>query len=170
MIRTSFLLRVGLALLAISPLCHAQTEEPPSRDSAIAVIRAGVLANKTTIVAQAMNLDDKDAEGFWPIFRRYEYQRSKLDDERVNVVKEYLDKYPDLSDSEAKEMAQRMFESESRLAALKKKYFNTFNKVLPAFKVTQFFQLERRIDLIIEMKVDSTLPPLAQTKFLEQSQ
>lgn len=170
MIRTHFLLSVGLALLAVSPLCHGQNGEPPSFDSSIAVIRAGVLANKTTIVGQAMSLEDKDAAAFWPIYERYEYERSKLDDKRVDVIREYMDKYPDLTDAEAKAMTERMFESDSRLAALKKKYFNRFNKVLPAFKVTQFFQLERRIDLITDIKVEATLPPLAQTEYVEQSQ
>lgn len=170
MIRTTFPLSLGLALLVGSPLCHAQNEEPPSLDSGIAMIRAGVLANKTTIVGQAMNLDDKEAARFWPIYRRYEYQRSKLDDRRVDVIKEYTDKYPDLTDSDAKAKSDRMFDCDRRLAALKKTYFNKFNKVLSAFKVTQFFQQERRIDLMIDMKVESTLPPLTQTRYLDQSQ
>jgi hypothetical protein len=36
--------------------------------------------------------------------------------------------------------------------------------------VTQFFQLERRIDLMIDMKVESTLPPLTQAQNVEQTQ
>ena len=39
------------------------------------------------------------------------------------VIKEYTQKYPNLSDSEAKAMAERMFDYDSRLAALKKKYY-----------------------------------------------
>jgi hypothetical protein len=167
---TTGLLSLGLALLAGPSLCHAQGEEPPSLDSGIAMIRADVLASKTTIVGQAMNLDDKEAASFWPVYRRYEFERSKLDDRRADVIREYTDKYPDLTDSEAKAMSNRMFDCDSRLAALKKTYFNKLNSVLPAFKVTQFFQLERRIDLLIDMKVESTLPPLTQSQYVEESQ
>ena len=170
MIRIKLWLNLGFVVLAASPLCHAQNDNPPSLDSAIAVVRAGILANKTTIVGQAMNLDDKDAAAFWPIYRRYEYERAKLDDERVDVIKNYTEKYPDLTDSEAKTMSDRMFACDSRIAALKKRYFKEFNKVLPAFTVAQFFQLERRIDLMVDMKVESTLPPLTQAQSIAQPQ
>ena len=139
-------------------------------DSAIALVRANMQANKTVITGQAMEFNDKDAAAFWPIYRQYEYERSKLDDGRVNVIKEYTDKYPDLTDAEAQEMANRMFECDSRLAALKKTYFKKFTKALPALTVAKFFQLERRIDLMMDMKVESTLPPLTQFQNAEPSQ
>ena len=168
MIRNSLVLNVSLAVLAFSPLCHAQTEEQPSLDSVIALVRDGMQANKTTIVGEAMDLNDQDAAAFWPIYRQYEYERSKLDDRRVDVIKEYAGKYPDLTDAEAEAMANRMFECDSRLAALKKTYFKKFNKVLPALTVTKFFQLERRIDLMMDLKVESSLPPLTQAKYAGQ--
>ena len=170
MIRNYLLLNVTVAVLALAPLCPAQNEDPPSFDSAIALVRAGMQANKTVIIGQAMEFNDKDAAAFWPIYRQYEYERSKLDDGRVDVIKEYTEKYPDLTDAEAEAMANRMFECDSRLAALKKTYFKKFTKVLPALTVAKFFQLERRIDLMMDMKVESTLPPLAQFQNAEQSQ
>lgn len=160
LMKKALLLNVSLAVLALAPLCCAQNEEPPSLDSAIALVRAGIQANKTSIVGQLMNLNDQEAAAFWPIYRSYEYERSKLDDERVDVIKEYTEKYPDLSDAEAKAMADRMFACDLRLAALKRSYFKKFNKTLPALTVTKFFQLERRIDLTTDLKVESTLRPL----------
>lgn len=170
MIRISRWLSLGAAVLVLTPLCEAQNEQPPSLDSAIAIIRAGVLANKTAIIGQSMKLDDKEAESFWPIYRSYEFERSKLEDERVDVIKEYSDKYPDLTDAEAKAMSHRMFDCDLRMAALKKTYFTKFNKVLPAVKVAQFYQLERRIDLMVDLKVESTLPPLVQVPDAQAAQ
>ena len=62
-------------------------------------------------------------------------------------------------------MAERMFEYDSRLAELKKKYYKKFNKVLPALTVTKFFQLERSIDLMVDMQVEASLPPLTQAQY-----
>jgi hypothetical protein len=170
MTRNSFLVTLGLALFASSSLCQAQNQQPPSFESAISVVRAGIQANKTATVGQVMDLDDKQAAAFWPIYRRYEYDRSKLDDARVDIIKQYTEKFPDLQDDEAKSLAERMFAYESGIAALKKRYYKEFNKVLPALKVTQFFQLERRIDLMIDMKVESTLPPLTQLQNVPETQ
>jgi hypothetical protein len=92
-----------------------------------------------------------------------------VDDRRVAVIKEYAEKYSTLTDANAKSMAERIFDCESRLAALKKKYFKKFNTVLPAFTVTKFFQLEHRIDLLVDMKVEASLPPLNGPPNIEQA-
>jgi hypothetical protein len=57
-----------------------------------------------------------------------------------------------------------MFEYDARLAEIKKKYFKKFNKVLPALTVTKFFQLDRRIDLMADLNLESSLPPLTQAR------
>ncbi len=167
MIRNFVVLTITSAMLVLSPLCRAQNQQP-SLASVIEVFRAEMQADRTTIITQAMNFSDKDAAAFWPIYRKYEYQRSLLDDRRAAVIKDYAQKYSALSDGDAKAMAERMFDCESRLAELKKTYFKKFNTVLPALTVTKFFQLDHRIDLLVEMKVEASLPPLFRPQLSEQ--
>jgi hypothetical protein len=168
MIKNSALFVLTLAMLAVCPLGRAQDQEP-TIDSTIALVRANMQADRTTLITAGMNFNEKDGAAFWPIYKQYEYERSKLDDRRVAVIKEYTQKYPTLSDAEAKAMAEQMLDCDSRLAALKMKYFKKFNKVLPALTVAKFFQLERRVDLMMDMQVESSLPPLTQAKYDGQS-
>ncbi len=165
MIRNLILLTMTF-LFALSPL-RAQDQEA-NIDSVIEVARAGMRADKATVITATMNFSDKDGAAFWPIYRQYEHERSLLGDGRFAVIKQYTQKYPNLSDAEAKAMAERMFDYDARLAALKKKYYKKFNKVLPALTVTKFFQLDRRIDLLVDMQVESSLPPLTQAKYAGQ--
>ena len=167
-VRNSVLLTITFAMLALSPLCRAQTQEL-SMTSAIEVVRADMGADRTKIITEAMNFSDKDAAAFWPIYRKYEYERSTVIDRRVAVIREYAEKYSTRTDADAKSMAERMFDCDSRLAALKKRYFKKFNKVLPALTVTKFFQVEHRIDLLVDMKVEASLPPLAGPQNVEQT-
>jgi hypothetical protein len=167
MIKNVALLLVTFAMLAFCPLGRAQDQEP-TIDSAIAVARANMQAGKTTVITSAMNFNDKEGAAFWPIYKQYDYERSRLDDGRVAVIKEYAQKYPNLTDADAKAMAEKMLECDSRLAALKKKYYKKFNKVLPALTVAKFFQLERRVDLLMDIQVESSLPPLTQAKYAGQ--
>jgi hypothetical protein len=167
MIRKSILLTITFAMLALSPLCHAQTQEP-SVSSAIEGVRTNMRANRETLINAGMNFSDKDATAFWPIYRKYEYQRSTLDDGRVAVIKEYTEKYSTMTGADATAMTKRMFEYDSRQTALKRKYFKEFNKVLPAITVARFFQLEHRIDLLMDMKVESSLPPLTGVQNTEK--
>jgi hypothetical protein len=163
-----------LRTFALVPICRAQSEdssidsamnEQPSINSAIEVARAGSRAERSNIISRAMNFNDKDAAAFWPIYRQYEYERTALEDGRVAVIKEYTEKDANLTDAEAKSMAERMFEYDSRLATLKNKYFKKFNRVLPALTVTKFFQVDRRIDLLADMNMESNLPPLARVQY-----
>jgi hypothetical protein len=164
MIKNSALLMLTFAMLAFCPLGRAQDQEP-TIDSTIALVRANMQADRTTLITTGMNFSDKEGAVFWPIYKQYEYERSKLDDGRVAVIKEYTQKYPTLTDAEAKAMAEQMLESDYRLAALKKKYYKKFNKVLPALTVTKFFQLERRVDLMMDMQVEASLPPLTRAQY-----
>ncbi len=157
-----------LALVPVSQaqIAHTQTSDTQPQNTSLAssieVARAGSQADRVTIITQAMNFSDKDAAVFWPIYRRYEYERSRIDDRRVAVIKEYAAKYPNLSDSDAKAMAEQMLDCDARIAELKMKYYKKFNAVLPALTVTKFFQMEHRVDLVMDMRVESSLPPLAR--------
>ena len=164
MMKNCALLMVTFAMLAFGPLGRAQDQEP-TIDSTIAVVRANMQADRTTLITTGMNFNDKDGAAFWPIYKQYEHERSRLDDDRVAVIKEYTQKYPALTDAEAKAMAEKMLECDSRLAELKKKYYKKFYKVLPALTVAKFFQLERRVDLLMDMNVESSLPPLTQAQY-----
>ena len=148
-----------LACFASAPLCRAQ-EQQPSLDSIIQSARGEMTAERNEIITAAMGFSDKEAASFWPIYRKYEYERTKIDDVRAAVVKSYAQKYPDVSDQDAKSMLARMIDCDSRTMALKRKYVKEFSKALPPSTVAKFFQLEHRIDLVMDMRVETSLPPL----------
>ncbi len=121
MMKNCALLVLAFAMLAFCPLGRAQDQEPDI-DSTIAMARANMQADRTALITTGMNFSDKESAAFWPIYQQYEYERSKQDDRRAVVIKQYTQKYPNLTDAEAKSMAEEMFDCESRLAELKKKY------------------------------------------------
>jgi hypothetical protein len=167
MMKNSLLLMITFAMITLCPLGRAQDQEP-TIDSTIAMVRANMQADRTALITAGMNFNDKEGAAFWPIYQQYERERSGLDDRRAVVIKQYTQKYPNLTDSEAKAMADQMLDCESLLAALKKKYYKKFNRALPALTVTKFFQLDRRIDLMMDMQVEASLPPLTQAKYTGQ--
>jgi hypothetical protein len=168
MMKNCALFMVTFAMLAFCPLNRAQDQEP-TIDSTIAVVRANMRADRTALITTGMNFNDKEGAAFWPIYEQYDHERSMLDDRRAAVIKQYTQKYLNLSDDQAKAMADQMLDCDSRLAMLKKKYYKKFNKVLPALTVTKFFQLEHRVDLMMDMQVESSLPPLTQAKYADQT-
>jgi Spy/CpxP family protein refolding chaperone len=164
MMKNCALLVATFAMVAFCPLGRAQDQEP-NIDSTIAMARANMRADRIALITTGMNFNDKEGAAFWPLYQQYEYERSRVDDRRAAVIKQYTQKYPNLTDAEAKSMAEEMFDCESRLAELKKKYYKKFNKVLPALTVAKFFQLERRVDLLMDMNVEYSLPPLTRAQY-----
>ena len=159
MIRRSVLISVTLAILTVSSFCGAQTQKP-AVDSAMGGATRNVQPDRAAIISEAMDFSTKDAAAFWPIYQQYERERSALGDRRTAVLKEYEEKYLSMSDDDAKVMAKRMFDYDSQAMELNRKYFKKFNNVLPTYTVAKFFQLEHRIDLMMDMRAEPSLPPL----------
>jgi hypothetical protein len=146
-------------MLTVPSLCGAQTQKP-AVDSAMGAATGNVQPDRAAIISEAMDFSTKDAAAFWPIYQQYERERSALYDRRIAVLKEYEEKYLSMSDDDAKVMAKRMFDYDSQAMELNRKYFKKFNNVLPTYTVAKFFQLEHRIDLMMDMRAEPSLPPL----------
>ena len=139
---------------------QTQSTNTVDLDSAIQSVRADIRADKILIITDAMKFTPQEANVFWPVYKKYEYDLSGLNDERVQLIKSYAEKYSTLNDADAKQLADKSFDLESRRVSLRKQYFKEFNKQLPATTVAKFFQLEHRLDLLIDLKLASELPAL----------
>jgi hypothetical protein len=133
----------------------------PSVDSYIESMRADVRADKVAIITEAMQFNDADAKAFWPVYRKYEAELSKVNDQRVALIKSYADKFTTMNDADAKKFIDDGLDFESRRTEVKKKYAKEFLKAgLSPMTVAKFFQLEHRLDLVIDVQIASQLPSL----------
>lgn len=149
-----------VSLFVFPSLLAAQGNEP-SLDSMIESIRADFRADKVAIVTEAMRFNDQDSKVFWPVYRKYEADVTKVNDQRVALIKSYADKFTTMTDADAKAMIDQGFDFESRRTEVKKKYAKEFQKAgLSSLTVAKFMQLEHRLDLLVDLKIASELPPL----------
>jgi hypothetical protein len=155
--------RLLVLLCALAAITSAQSSSnigDPALDAYIDSIRADLRSDKIEVITAAMQFNDKDRAVFWPVYKKYEAEESKLNDERIQVIKAYSETWAQLTDVKAKDLALRSLDLESRRADLRKRYFVSFNKVLPGVVVAKFFQLEYRLDLLVDLKIASELPAL----------
>jgi hypothetical protein len=101
-LRRALLIGVGLAglwaLLASSTTAvRAQDADPDSQDlnirAYIELLRSDVRAKKTAVMAEVMGFNDEEAAKFWPIYREYELELSKLNDRKLAGIKDYAQNY-----------------------------------------------------------------------------
>jgi len=151
---------VLLSLGVLSNVSAAQSSEP-SLDSYIESVRADLRADKVAIITEAMQLNDRESKAFWPVYRKYEADVRKVNDQRVALIKSYSDKFATMTDADAKAMIDQSIDFESRRTEVKKKYAKEFQKAgLSSLTVAKFLQLEHRLDLLVDLQIASELPSL----------
>ena len=113
------------------------------------------------LITEAMRFNEQDGKVFWPVYKKYEAEISKVNDQRVALIKSYAEKFTTLTDADAKAMIEQSLDFESRRTEVKKKYAKEFQKAgLSSVTVAKFVQLEHRLDLLVDLKIASELPSL----------
>ena len=168
--------KITIAMLAFigmyvfgSPRVAAQ--DPSSQPAAATVGSAEVFTNqqfalllkdirsiKKQVVAANLTLTDSEATKFWPLYQQYSAEFGKINDARAALVKEYSDEYGTQTDEQADNLVRRWLDADIAAAQLRQKYVPIFRKVLPGKKAATFFQLDRRISMMIDVQLTAQLP------------
>jgi len=127
-------------------------------DDIIEVERSVLKAEKKAIVAENMNFTEAEAAVFWPLYQEYTNEEYKNQTERVKIIKEYAENYNDLNDLKADDLMTRHLKMKASENKLQMKYFKKFKKVLSASKVTRFFQIENKINALINAEMALEIP------------
>jgi hypothetical protein len=113
---------------------------------------------KKQVIAANLTLTDSEATKFWPVYEQYSAEFGKINDARAALVKEYSDEYGTQTDEQADSLVRRWLDVDIAAAQLRQKYVPIFRKVLPGKKAATFFQLDRRISMMIDVQLTSQLP------------
>jgi hypothetical protein len=158
---------VGSALVC-SPIVLAQSGNEPKPQSAAApqsgidrdiqMLRQDIRSKKKQTIAANLQLTDADATKFWPIYDQYTEELVKINNEKYAVIKEYADAWGNLKDDQAMSLINRALAVDEKVAQLRIKYVPIFGKVVPGSKVATFFQIERRVQALVDLQLSAQLP------------
>lgn len=158
----STLLVATLALPAF-PTAHAQTQSSASPqqgsiDQDVDLLRKDVRSQKKQIIAANLQLTDAEAEKFWPIYDQYTAELVKINDAKYGAIKEYVENYSTMSDDRATALTKQILGVDAQVAQLRLKYVPIVSKVLSGKKTALFFQLDRRLVMLIDIQLATQLP------------
>jgi len=129
-----------------------------AQEAYIELLRSDVKTKKVAIITEVMQFTSEEANAFWPVYREYVFELTKLGDARIALIKDYAQHYKSMADEKAKKLMKEVFKLEGKRTKLKKKYFKKLDRVLPSKTVAKFFQLENQILLLIDLQIASELP------------
>jgi len=152
----------GIVVLAAgSAFAQAQPDPAKARaelDKLIELMRKDVRAQKADIIGKTMELDAAQAAAFWPIYKRYEAEAQLLGDERLAIIQDLAEHFDSLNDAKAKGLLDRSVSLEEKKVVLMKKYKDELLTVLPAKVVARFFQVDSRLNKLVDLTVSSEIP------------
>jgi Spy/CpxP family protein refolding chaperone len=139
-----------------APSSDAQAN--PIKDQDIEMLRADLRSQRKQIMAENMTLTADEATKFWPIFDQYRQAAIKPNDDRWALIKDYAANYNTMTDAQAQEYMKRSTDVDQQLLALRMKYVPVFEKVISAKKTALWYQIDRRVDLLINLQLSSQIP------------
>jgi len=110
-----------------------------------------------------MSLSDTEAQKFWPIYKHYADDLHEVHNAKYALFKQYAETWATMTDQDALIYVRHSMEADAEAQALRLKYVPVISEILPGKKAATFFQLERRLCLMIDLQLFSQIP-LAHVK------
>jgi hypothetical protein len=136
---------------------------PTMTDEDIALLRRDLRAMKMQVIGQNMSLSEEEGQKFWPIYNHYVKDLQLVNDKKYALLKQYAEIWATMTDQDALIYVRNWLEADGQAQALRLKYVPVVSQVLPGRKAATFFQLDRRLNMMIDLQLFSQIP-LAHVK------
>jgi hypothetical protein len=136
---------------------------PSVSDEDIALLRRDLRAMKMQVIGENMSLSEAEGQKFWPIYNHYVKDLQAVNDQKYALLKQYAEMWETMSDQDALIYVRNWLETDGKAQALRLRYVPVVSEVLPGRKAATFFQLDRRLNMMIDLQLFSQIP-LAHVK------
>jgi hypothetical protein len=155
---------MGASWMLSGPTLSAQ-ENPPQENATqgisnqdLNLLRQDLRSKRKQLIAANLKLTDMDATKFWPVYDQYVTELIAINDKKFSLIQEYADNFGQLTNDQSLLFARNWLDTDIAIAQLRQKYVPIVAKVLDGKKTATFFQLDRRIAMMIELQVSSQIP------------
>jgi len=133
-------------------------------DQDIQMLRADIRAQRKDLTAQNMTLTPDEATKFWPLYDQYMGEVTKIGDTRWALIQDYAKNYNAMTDAQAQDFIKKSGAVDQQFTALRLKYVPIFEKVISPKKAALWYQIDRRLDLLINLQLAALIPVVDTTK------
>jgi hypothetical protein len=127
-------------------------------DQDIAMLRKNLRSQRKQIIAANMKLTDAEAEKFWPLYDRYVSDLVGINKAKYDLIQQYVQAQGNLTDAQADGAVKQWIGVDQSVSDLRLKYVPAFRQVLSAKNTALFYQLDRRVQLMIDLQLAAALP------------
>lgn len=139
------------ALTASPALAQTATDE-------LEAARTQIQADRKAIVSKLMQMTEAESNAFWPVYNTYREDLRKIDDKLVAVAESYFSNADSLTDKQAQDLLSDWMKLRADKLDLRKSYVKKFSKTIPTTKVVRFYQIENKMDAVIDYELAASIP------------
>jgi hypothetical protein len=119
-----------------------------------------VKADKKLLVGINMSLTNEEAKDFWPLYEAYQQELQSVNREIGRLIVEFAEAYAKgpIPNETAKQIRNDVLALEEKELQLKRTNADKMDKVLPAWKVTRYMQIESKVRAVIKFELARQIP------------
>jgi hypothetical protein len=122
------------------------------------IVREKIRADKKLVVAETMGMTESEAKAFWPVYEAYQRDLAKINDRTIKLIDEYAENYGAMSGQAAKKLMEEFMAIETERLKIRQSYLPRFRQVLPEMKVLRYYQLENKIQAVVNYELAASIP------------
>jgi len=150
-----------VALLSITATAFSQ-------EKTLELLRQDLKTQKVAIITASVPMTQAQADAFWPIYREYDVELSKLGDRRMAVIKKYADNFEKIDDKLAGELVEESFSIADARNELLEKYYKKAAKAVGVVPATRFLQVENQMLTLLDAQIIDQVPLVKVPKVSEE--
>ncbi|UCH85685.1 MAG: hypothetical protein JSW50_08370 [Candidatus Latescibacterota bacterium] len=151
------LVTVLAAFLIVTLALPLEAQKKSAMDEMDAA-RDAFKAEKKSVVTKNMELTEKEASAFWPLYDEYQAEIDKLGDRLAKLIESYGKMRNVMGDDTAASMLKKSIAIQADRVKLMEEYLPKFDKVLPMTKVARYYQIENRYRAALDYEITSKIP------------
>jgi hypothetical protein len=154
-------LTIGLLLLvflSVDPALGQNADANANTDQYISLLRKDLRSQKKQYIAANITLTATEATAFWPVYDQYAAETERINNDRIVVLKEYAANLANLTDGQALALNNKSLAIDRSFATLRQRFIPQFVKVLKGKNLARFFQIDKRIGLLIDLQIAAGVP------------
>lgn len=152
-----------IVLMSFAALCVAQEKTPlVTLEAEIEAARKMMVTERKLVIAGELVLTPAEAKAFWPVYNEYLEEMRVVGDDEVTLITDFADNYRDMSDEFAERMLKDHLDIQSRTLKVRRNYLKRFKKVLPTIKVAKLYQVENKLDAVMDYQLASQIPMIGR--------
>jgi hypothetical protein len=149
-----FILAVGMLLTRA--LLPVQAEDSPAEH--MQLVKDKIKADKKLFIAENMQLTEKEAKAFWPVYDRFQKDLDEHNKKFSSMIDDYAKTYDTMTDEQAYTLINTYLGLETGWAYLIKAYIPKLKKALGMKKAMRYLQLENKIHTLHRFDLAVNIP------------